>query len=981
MVSVCSRLRLMCKLLLCLNCLVIQFIQSVWAEETPTAQIVAPQNSSVDETSSPIKEIFPLNKSENDKRQYRYLILANELKVVLISDPLADKAAAALSVKIGANQNPTEREGLAHFLEHMLFLGTEKYPEAGAYQAFIAQHSGAFNAYTAAENTTYFFDIDPAQLDPALDRFAQFFIAPLFTAKYVDRERQAVHAEYMAKIKDDLRREWEVYRELFNPTHPNAKFSVGNLTTLADRKGKSIRDELIDFYQSHYSADLMNLVVVGREDLDHLQQLVTSRFSAVPQRQVDVPTQYSPLFVNGNLPATLEIKPEKETRRLVFNFPIPQNPDYFTKKPQDYVAHLLAHQGEGSLLSFLKRLGWAENVSAGLTLQNRYDAVFQFSIELTREGVRARDQIVSLVFYSLEQIRLHGVNAWRYEEIREMANVHFRYQEKQSPIEMVRLLSEAMFYYPPSQLLKNEFWYAPFNETPIKEFLKYLSRDNLLLTLTAPEVIPYRVSKLYSAPYSLRSGVAEILDLKPAVKQELSLPERNPFMPRSLAIKSNSMLEQGDASEDQIPQQIVKDKAARVWFARDRQFAQPKANIRIHLKSPLVAASAEGAAQAKLFAALIKDQLVEYSWPAKLGGIDYEFLANTRGFELNIFGFSSRQNLLLNKVIDAVARGQFQEARFTSIKRELLREWRNREKNLPFQVMLQQIPVLQLDPNWSDKALIAALETLEFSSFTRFGQHMLLDARMDMLIYGNYYRQEALKLAVMAEHSWLNRMTGRAMPVANALGLPRPSEKPWLYTYPIDHNDALVELLVTADSTSIESSAHMQLLQQILKPRFYNRLRTEKQLGYIVGVVPMPLQQLDASVFVVQSPVASETQLLTEIEAFFVDQEDTLANDLPTHRESLVKKLREPARSLSDQAQRYWNSLQIEDLDFSRQQQLADAVEKITEESLQHYYELIFLQKNSRLWLVTRDGFDEAGFTRITDLSTYKAKQVAYPIP
>ena len=153
-------------------------------------------------------------KSENDDREYRYITLQNKLRVLLISDADAEKSAAALDVFIGHKQNPADRQGLAHFLEHMLFLGTEKYPEAGEYQAFISQHGGNHNAFTAPEHTNYFFDIDSDYLDPALDRFAQFFIAPLFDAGYVERERNAVHSEYLARINDDGRRILDVYREL-----------------------------------------------------------------------------------------------------------------------------------------------------------------------------------------------------------------------------------------------------------------------------------------------------------------------------------------------------------------------------------------------------------------------------------------------------------------------------------------------------------------------------------------------------------------------------------------------------------------------------------------------------------------------------------------------------------------------------------------------------------------------------------------------
>ena len=134
--------------------------------------------------------------SPNDDRDYRYLTLPNRLPVILISDPQTDMAAASLAVRVGSLANPPQHEGLAHFLEHMLFLGTAQFPDPGEYQTFINTHGGQHNAYTALDHTNYFFEIEPTQLEPALDRFSQFFIAPLFNADYVIREREAVEGEY-----------------------------------------------------------------------------------------------------------------------------------------------------------------------------------------------------------------------------------------------------------------------------------------------------------------------------------------------------------------------------------------------------------------------------------------------------------------------------------------------------------------------------------------------------------------------------------------------------------------------------------------------------------------------------------------------------------------------------------------------------------------------------------------------------------------
>ena len=202
-------------------------------------------------------------KSPNDDYQYRLLTLDNQMEVLLISDPETPKAAAALAVMVGSGDNPPGRAGLAHFLEHMLFLGTDKYPDAAEYEEFITEHGGSRNAYTSLELTNYFFDVNAPHLPEALDRFAQFFIAPRFDDQYVDREKNAVEAEYQMGLKSDPRRGLDVLQEVMNQDHPFSQFTVGSLDTLEDRPGSTVRNELLAFYDKYYSANIMRLVVLG----------------------------------------------------------------------------------------------------------------------------------------------------------------------------------------------------------------------------------------------------------------------------------------------------------------------------------------------------------------------------------------------------------------------------------------------------------------------------------------------------------------------------------------------------------------------------------------------------------------------------------------------------------------------------------------------------------------------------------------------
>ncbi len=84
----------------------------------------------------------PSRKPDSDTREYRLVELPNKLDVILVSDPTIEMAAAAVSVSAGQLQDPTEVQGLAHFCEHMLFLGSEKFPTESDFDSFCAQSAG-----------------------------------------------------------------------------------------------------------------------------------------------------------------------------------------------------------------------------------------------------------------------------------------------------------------------------------------------------------------------------------------------------------------------------------------------------------------------------------------------------------------------------------------------------------------------------------------------------------------------------------------------------------------------------------------------------------------------------------------------------------------------------------------------------------------------------------------------------------------------
>jgi len=116
------------------------------------------------------------------------------------------------------------------------------------------------------DQTCYFFDCSPSALVPALDRFAQFFISPLFDPSCSEREANAVHSENSKNLQNDM---WRMFQldSTSSRDHVFWRFGTGNKETLWDepmRKGIDVRERLIDWCEKHYSSNIMKLVVLSK---------------------------------------------------------------------------------------------------------------------------------------------------------------------------------------------------------------------------------------------------------------------------------------------------------------------------------------------------------------------------------------------------------------------------------------------------------------------------------------------------------------------------------------------------------------------------------------------------------------------------------------------------------------------------------------------------------------------------------------------
>lgn len=906
-----------------------------------------------------IKDVVTPITSPYDSRNYRVLTLENGLNVLLVSDPEADKAAASMNVRVGSAQDPDDLQGLAHFLEHMLFLGTEPFPEPDAYQRYISNNAGAHNAFTAQQDTNYFFDIEPSSLPGALDRFSEFFLSPLFNADHLESERNIVHSEYMARIRDESRRENDVLNQLLNPDNPTTGFAVGSRETLASPpEGEaSLRERVIDFYHQHYDANVMNLAVVAPQPLDTLEGWVAERFADIPDHDLSVPTIDAPLVDSDTLPRYIERQSLQDRRQLRFYFPVPDPTDDYRTKPTQLIAHLLGDEGDGSLLAVLRAAGLADALSAGVGRGDGNEALFTISISLTPAGAERLDDIEATLFAAIEQLRSDGLAAWRYDEQASLNEQAFRFQQHGAPQQEATRLSMNLSRYPVEDVQYAAYRMDGPDAERQQAYLDALTPDNMLRFYSAPDVESDSVSPWFNTQWQEQAP-----DQPGQALGGLALPGPNPFIASDLTLLEG---------QDEHPSLLVDTPAFTAWHMQDERFTTPSVEWRVSLQNPTASYSAHEAVLTRLLASWLNDSLNESLYPAWLAGQAFSAYPHARGMTLSFSGWRDGQTPLIERALEQLNSAEITDSAFERVRYQLQREWRNAPQASLYGQASRTLGEALLTPQWSTTDLLAASERFERSHLEDFRQRFLNDLYVDAMAVGNIDADMAREQARLMRDHLQPRLTRDA--IANLTPLAASDAPNVLHPHSSRDESLVLRYLQGRDQTP-EEQATTAVIAQWLDTPFYQQLRTEQQLGYIVNAGYSPLLEAPGIALVVQSPDVDSDTIAERMEAFLDEASQRLAQlsdeDLAPYRQAVHDQLRQRDTSLPGMANRYWQATALEDVRFDRREQLAELALEVSVEEVQG------------LWPALRERTLDVRFNpgdEPSDVAAYREQRSALP--
>jgi predicted Zn-dependent peptidase len=338
--------------------------------------------------------------------------LANGLRVWVQPRDRASSVTALLVVRAGARNETPVNNGVSHFVEHMVFTGTERWNEDEIKDA-ISHRGGKWNGWTSLDRTTYFVQVADREVDAALDWLSQIVVHPTFPADKIDKERAVIFQErfgrygWLVNTLDSLGFGYELDRDVRRAIFPRS--TLGLRVVGEDGSLEQIdRTALRGHYEAYYTPDNAALILVGNLTAEQARVKAETYFGAWARRAIPSLPETPTLPTAGPQRVTVRGPTLTEQETLLVGARTVGAPE-----PDRWALTVLADILEEDLT---KEIRYRQGLVYALSAFNYwFDDAGYFGVETSAHAGNT-EKILAAVERHLEQLRQGQVSAERLKQ-------------------------------------------------------------------------------------------------------------------------------------------------------------------------------------------------------------------------------------------------------------------------------------------------------------------------------------------------------------------------------------------------------------------------------------------------------------------------------------------------------------------------------------------------------------------------------------
>src|SRR3989344_1043745 len=211
---------------------------------------------------------------------YTKLVLKNGLTVLKVPIKGAQSVLVDVFVKVGSRQENTRTNGISHFLEHLFFKGSERYPTAQELSHALDTIGAHYNANTGKEHTQYYIKAAKKHQLFIFEIVTNMLQHPVFDAEEIEREKGVIVEEINMYEDTPIRHVEDVLEEVMWPAEPLGRNIAGSPAIVR----KITRQDILDYVKTYYQPKNMIVAVAGAYSDYVIDRLVESHWGEIPNR-------------------------------------------------------------------------------------------------------------------------------------------------------------------------------------------------------------------------------------------------------------------------------------------------------------------------------------------------------------------------------------------------------------------------------------------------------------------------------------------------------------------------------------------------------------------------------------------------------------------------------------------------------------------------------------------------------------------------
>ncbi|KAJ2782778.1 metalloprotease [Coemansia interrupta] len=898
----------------------------------------------------------PIKQHINDRNSYRLIQLTNKLEVLCTQNHDAKQASAALSINIGSSADPPELQGLAHLLGHMLPMGSKAYPEKDGFENFVAENNGQYNHYTGYNSAYHYFSVDNSKLKPALDRFSHFFKSPLMSVSHLNHKLGTINGVQKILSTSDI---WRFYRLLGETSNPNyiiyKRFleNTGAEEDMVIRQGAGLQDELVGFFEQHYSADIMRLVVTGNHSLDQLTEWAVAMFSEIPSLGNTAPaTSYIP-FMDRRIGKVVHFESPARDNKIIVAFRMPGVESDYPTNIILYAHVLLKRQGPGSLIHYLKNQGWATSHDVINCFGNR-DQLSELAIVIsaTPLGMKNYKDVVRALLAYIKSVMDQKPAPWYEPEIKEIKKSKMGGGIKTIRRDIHWAKYQARFMLNPMLSPKNIILgtskFKGYDEPVIPDILSYLSPTNYSVYLRSSKhhevqcnlVEPFFKLK-YSTndiPFGLTAGVSFTHELL----ENFRTPEFNRFMAMQPAAIAPTTTKMKHADK---PVLLRRSDKVETWFKQINQFHDLCGSIRIGISVPTAITSPQVAALTELFSnyaqyVLRKELRDELSF-----GYSFSVRKTYATIEVSVDGFSAKMLDLIGKILERIAGISINEKHFQKCHARLMRDYLNTLRMDPYFIGYTYLNDMCASGHWKPDTIVDELEEITMPELQEFSRTLFARNYVKVLVSGYFKESSALAVANMVE----SRLEFDPLPRDMQLYQQAVAFEPGYFALrkrvgnPETRVNSVTSRIFCGSTTSKRENAVRLFLYKELGFFIRSHLRVKEKLGDIA--IALGLKYAPGSgmlEFVVQgehNPVFMKLRIDSFLREYRKLLEESDAEKMQAIIHARAQKMLEKTKTIIEETNKYWKHIIDGTYNFNHKTEIAEKLQRLTKEDVLAFWD------------------------------------------